>query len=180
MTLDELRHQVCEANRALPASGLVRLTWGNVSGIDHASGLWAIKPSGVDYDQLTPADVVVLDLGLPTMPGIEVLRRLRESGSASVPVIVVSGASERMLKHGRELLHPGAWMEKPLRPAELVAAVEAAALAQDAAASDLQHSRGDGRIGEHPPRARRAAARAGQPGGARLAPRAAADPQGAG
>jgi L-ribulose-5-phosphate 4-epimerase len=62
MTLDELRHQVCEANRALPASGLVRLTWGNVSGIDHASGLWAIKPSGVDYDQLTPADVVVLDL----------------------------------------------------------------------------------------------------------------------
>jgi L-ribulose-5-phosphate 4-epimerase len=62
MTLDELRHQVCEANRALPASGLVRLTWGNVSGIDHASGLWAIKPSGVDYDQLTPADIVVLDL----------------------------------------------------------------------------------------------------------------------
>ncbi|MFM2165920.1 MAG: L-ribulose-5-phosphate 4-epimerase AraD [Verrucomicrobiota bacterium] len=62
MTLDELRRQVCEANRALPASGLVRLTWGNVSGIDHASGLWAIKPSGVDYDQLTPADIVVLDL----------------------------------------------------------------------------------------------------------------------
>ena len=71
-------------------------------------------------------DVVVLDLGLPTMPGIEVLRRLREGSSASVPVIVVSGASERMLKHGRELLQPGAWLEKPLRPAELVAAVEAA------------------------------------------------------
>jgi L-ribulose-5-phosphate 4-epimerase len=43
MTLDELRRQVCEANRALPASGLVRLTWGNVSGIDHASGLWAVQ-----------------------------------------------------------------------------------------------------------------------------------------
>lgn len=62
MTLDELRQQVCDANRALPASGLVRLTWGNVSGIDRASGLWAIKPSGVDYDALTPADIVVLDL----------------------------------------------------------------------------------------------------------------------
>lgn len=62
MNLDELRNQVCEANRALPASGLVRLTWGNVSGIDRESGLWAIKPSGVDYDALTPADMVVLDL----------------------------------------------------------------------------------------------------------------------
>ena len=62
MTLDELREQVCEANRALEPSGLVRLTWGNVSGIDRASGLWAIKPSGVDYAALKPADIVVLDL----------------------------------------------------------------------------------------------------------------------
>ena len=62
MTLSDLKAQVCEANRALPASGLVRLTWGNVSGIDHISGLWAIKPSGVDYEALTPDDIVVLDL----------------------------------------------------------------------------------------------------------------------
>lgn len=62
MTLNELREQVCEANRALESSGLVRLTWGNVSGIDRATGLWAIKPSGVDYSALKPADIVVLDL----------------------------------------------------------------------------------------------------------------------
>jgi L-ribulose-5-phosphate 4-epimerase len=62
MTLDDLREQVCAANRALEPSGLVRLTWGNVSGIDRASGLWAIKPSGVDYSALKPADIVVLDL----------------------------------------------------------------------------------------------------------------------
>ncbi|MBE7493337.1 MAG: L-ribulose-5-phosphate 4-epimerase AraD [Verrucomicrobiaceae bacterium] len=62
MPLDELRRQICDANRALPASGLVRLTWGNVSGIDRASGLWAIKPSGVDYEALRPEDMVVLDL----------------------------------------------------------------------------------------------------------------------
>ena len=62
MTLQDLREQVCEANRALEPSGLVRLTWGNVSGIDRASGLWAIKPSGVDYLELTPQDIVVLDL----------------------------------------------------------------------------------------------------------------------
>ncbi len=62
MTLSELKAQVCAANRALEPSGLVRLTWGNVSGIDRASGLWAIKPSGVDYACLTPDDIVVLDL----------------------------------------------------------------------------------------------------------------------
>ena len=74
MNLDELRNQVCEANRALPASGLVRLTWGNVSGIDRESGLWAIKPSGVDYAALTPADMVVLDLDGKVVEG-----RLRPS-----------------------------------------------------------------------------------------------------
>lgn len=62
MTLNDLREQVCEANRALEPSGLVRLTWGNVSGIDRASGLWGIKPSGVDYGELRPADIVILDL----------------------------------------------------------------------------------------------------------------------
>lgn len=60
--LSDLKSQVCEANRALEPSGLVRLTWGNVSGIDRTSGLWAIKPSGVDYNRLTPDDIVVLDL----------------------------------------------------------------------------------------------------------------------
>lgn len=62
MLLPDLRAQVCEANRALVPSGLVRLTWGNVSGIDRASGLWAIKPSGIDYAALTPEDIVLLDL----------------------------------------------------------------------------------------------------------------------
>src|SRR6187402_3547959 len=60
--LEELKSQVCEANRALEPSGLVKLTWGNVSGIDRSSGLWCIKPSGVDYAALTPDDMVVLDL----------------------------------------------------------------------------------------------------------------------
>lgn len=60
--LQALKEQVCEANRQLPASGLVKLTWGNVSGIDRSSGLWCIKPSGVDYSALKPDDMVVLDL----------------------------------------------------------------------------------------------------------------------
>lgn len=62
MSLDSLKEQVCAANRALEPSGLVKLTWGNVSGIDRASGLWCIKPSGVAYGDLRPEDLVVLDL----------------------------------------------------------------------------------------------------------------------
>lgn len=57
----ELREECCEANRRLPASGLVDLTFGNVSVADRAAGVFAIKPSGVDYDKLTPADMVLVD-----------------------------------------------------------------------------------------------------------------------
>ena len=60
--VEELKEAVCKANRALDPSGLVKLTWGNVSGIDRKAGLWCIKPSGVDYSNLTPEDMVVLDL----------------------------------------------------------------------------------------------------------------------
>lgn len=60
--LEELRRQVWAANRDLPRRGLVTLTWGNVSGIDRATGLVVIKPSGVEYDELTPENLVVVDL----------------------------------------------------------------------------------------------------------------------
>jgi len=61
--LEELKDQVCRANRDLERHGLITLTWGNASGIDRAAGLVAIKPSGVGYASLTPADIVLLDLG---------------------------------------------------------------------------------------------------------------------
>ncbi len=60
--LEELKKTVCEANLLLPQYGLVTFTWGNVSGIDRASGLVAIKPSGVAYDCMTPEDMVIVDL----------------------------------------------------------------------------------------------------------------------
>ncbi len=62
MNTDQLKSEVCEANKLLDSSGLVKLTWGNVSGIDRELGLFAIKPSGVSYRDLKPADIVVLDL----------------------------------------------------------------------------------------------------------------------
>lgn len=60
--LEELKKQVWEANMELPRRGLVTYTWGNVSGIDRASGLFVIKPSGVEYEELTPEILVVMDL----------------------------------------------------------------------------------------------------------------------
>lgn len=60
--LEELKEQVCEANRQLPAHNLVVFTWGNVSGIDRESGLFVIKPSGVEYDRLKPKNMVVVSL----------------------------------------------------------------------------------------------------------------------
>ena len=60
--LEELKIKVFEANMELPKRNLVTYTWGNVSGIDRESGLFVIKPSGVDYDIMTPDDMVVMDL----------------------------------------------------------------------------------------------------------------------
>ena len=59
---EALREQVLEANLSLREHGVVTLTWGNVSGIDRDSGLVAIKPSGVPYEAMTAADMVVVDL----------------------------------------------------------------------------------------------------------------------
>ena len=60
--LEELKKNVCEANVLLPVYKLVTFTWGNVSAIDREAGLVVIKPSGVSYDDMTPEDMVVVDL----------------------------------------------------------------------------------------------------------------------
>lgn len=60
--LEELKKQVCAANLELPKYGLVTFTWGNVSGVDREKGLMVIKPSGVEYDNMTPNDMVVVSL----------------------------------------------------------------------------------------------------------------------
>lgn len=60
--LEELKREVYEQNMELTKRGLVTYTWGNVSGIDREKGLFVIKPSGVDYDKMSPEDMVVMDL----------------------------------------------------------------------------------------------------------------------
>ena len=60
--LEQLKEQVYEANMLLPQHHLVTFTWGNVSGVDRESGLMAIKPSGIEYEQLSPEDMVLVDI----------------------------------------------------------------------------------------------------------------------
>jgi len=60
--LEKLKQEVLEANLMLPKHGLVTFTWGNVSGIDRESGMFVIKPSGVEYDGMTADDMVVVSL----------------------------------------------------------------------------------------------------------------------
>ena len=60
--LEELKKAVCKANLELPRHGLVTFTWGNVSGVDREKGLMVIKPSGVEYDGMSPEDMVVVSL----------------------------------------------------------------------------------------------------------------------
>jgi L-ribulose-5-phosphate 4-epimerase len=60
--LNSLREHVFEANLELVRRGTVVYTFGNVSGMDRDSGMIAIKPSGVPYDQMSPQDMVIVDI----------------------------------------------------------------------------------------------------------------------
>jgi L-ribulose-5-phosphate 4-epimerase len=60
--LNELKERVWPANLELVRQGLVLFTWGNVSAVDRETGLVVIKPSGVDYETMTPEDMVIVDL----------------------------------------------------------------------------------------------------------------------
>ena len=60
--LESLKELVCNANLELPKHGLVTCTWGNVSAIDREAGLFVIKPSGVEYDNMNAGQMVVCDL----------------------------------------------------------------------------------------------------------------------
>ena len=79
--LTELKREAYEANVALPKHGLINLTFGNASAIDRTKGIFAIKPSGVEYADLRPADMVLVDLAGQIVEG-----KLRPS--SDTPTIV--------------------------------------------------------------------------------------------
>ena len=65
MLLEQLREIVWKCNLELPKNDLVKMTSGNVSGRDPETGLVVIKPSGYNFEELTPAHMVVVDYGWP-------------------------------------------------------------------------------------------------------------------
>ena len=65
----DIKLQAYEANMQLPKLGLVLFTFGNVSAADRAKGVFAIKPSGVPYDDLTPEKMVIVDFDGNTVEG---------------------------------------------------------------------------------------------------------------
>lgn len=81
-----LKQAVLEANLELPKRGLVTYTWGNVSGIDRASGIIAIKPSGVEYDLLKQEDIVLIDLNGKIVEG-----NLKPSSDAPTHIALYKG-----------------------------------------------------------------------------------------
>ena len=62
MTYEDIRRQAYEANMQIPANHLALYTWGNVSALDKDKGVFAIKPSGVPYPELTPESMVIVDI----------------------------------------------------------------------------------------------------------------------
>jgi len=62
MAYEALKERVCAANKEISRTGLAILTWGNASEVDREAGVFAIKPSGVDYDALIPDDIVIVSL----------------------------------------------------------------------------------------------------------------------
>lgn len=66
---DSIKQEAYEANMQLPKLGLVLFTFGNVSAADRSAGVFAIKPSGVPYEKLTAADMVIVDFDGKTVEG---------------------------------------------------------------------------------------------------------------
>ena len=64
-----LKEECYEANMQLPKLGLVLFTFGNVSAVDRDRGVFAIKPSGVLYDELTPSNIVICDYDAKVVEG---------------------------------------------------------------------------------------------------------------
>jgi L-ribulose-5-phosphate 4-epimerase len=77
----DLKERVWKANLDLYRHGLAALTWGNASGLDREKGILAIKPSGVAYDEVKPANMVLVDLDGKTVEG-----RLRPSSDTPTHV----------------------------------------------------------------------------------------------
>ena len=82
---DHIREEAYEANMQLPKLGLVLFTFGNVSAVDRSLGVFAIKPSGVPYEKLSPKKIVVVDFDMNIVEG-----KLRPSSDSKTHAVLYS------------------------------------------------------------------------------------------
>ncbi len=104
--MQKLKQQVFEANMDLPRYGLVTFTWGNVSAIDRERGLVVIKPSGVAYETMKAADMVVVDMSGKVVEDGNIARlptprRISNSTVVIRRLAALSIPTPLMLPHGR-------------------------------------------------------------------------------
>lgn len=85
----KIREEAYEANMQLPKLGLVLFTFGNVSSADRAAGVFAIKPSGVPYEELSPEKMVIVDFNGNTIEG-----NLKPSSDTFTHAVLYSHQSE--------------------------------------------------------------------------------------
>ena len=93
--LEELKFRVYEANMLLPKYQLITFTWGNVSEFDPETGLFAIKPSGVEYDKLQPEDMVLVNLAGEKRPMRFCTSVSRISAASFTPILPMRPAGHR-------------------------------------------------------------------------------------
>ena len=105
--LDQLKRDVCRTNLDLVKEGLVIQTWGNASGIDRARGLVVIKPSGVSYGRMKPADMVVVSL----KTGRVVEGRLKPSSDTPTHLVLYRAFPEIGGVVHTHSLHATAWAQ---------------------------------------------------------------------
>ena len=101
MLLEELRHEVCKSNLILPKYGLVVMTSGNISGRDPETGLVVMKPSGYSYDEMTQADMVVLDLDGKVVEGDAKWEKRLGGRRVLVPTPLLVDAEIRKVRKGK-------------------------------------------------------------------------------
>lgn len=94
MKYEDIRAEACQANRMLPEANLVDMTFGNVGVFDKDKGVFAIKPSGVEYNKLSPRDMVVVDLTGAVVDG-----HLRPSSDTPTYVEIFKAFGVRAMVH---------------------------------------------------------------------------------
>ena len=127
--LEQLKQEVLEANLLLPKHKLITFTWGNVSGIDREKGMIVIKPSGVEYEDMTADDMVVVDLN-GTKVRFARPRTPRRTSNCIAPSRISAASYIRIPAGQRLLRRPACRFRRSARRMATISTVRSPARAQ--------------------------------------------------